>query len=70
MLGGGVRGRLSDRLVVWLDRVVQLRHPERRRHARQACERLAERKKETPHTDRDDILTFMDYIEVDEGRTL
>jgi len=33
-------------------------------------ERLAERKKETPHTDREDILTFMDYIEVDEGRTL
>ena len=33
-------------------------------------ERLAERKKETPHTDRDDILTFMDYIEVDEGRSL
>ncbi|MGJ8697930.1 MAG: DUF5069 domain-containing protein [Verrucomicrobiaceae bacterium] len=33
-------------------------------------ERLAQRKKETPHTDRDDILTFMDYIEVDEGRTL
>jgi len=33
-------------------------------------ERLAQRKKETPKTDRDDIQTFMDYIEVDEGRTL
>lgn len=33
-------------------------------------ERLAERKKETPHTDRDDIMSFMDYIEVDEGRSL
>jgi hypothetical protein len=32
--------------------------------------RLAERKKEDPHTDRDDILSFMDYIEVDEGRSL
>ncbi len=33
-------------------------------------ERLAERKKEDPKTDRDDILSFMDYIEVDEGRSL
>jgi len=33
-------------------------------------ERLAGRKKEAPHTDRDDILTFLDYIEVDEGRSL
>jgi len=33
-------------------------------------ERLADRKKEAPHTDRDDILTFLDYIEVDEGRSL
>ena len=33
-------------------------------------ERLAARKKEDPRTDRDDILTFMDYIEVDEGRSL
>jgi hypothetical protein len=33
-------------------------------------QRLAERKKEEPKTDRDDILTFMDYIEVDEGRSL
>ena len=32
--------------------------------------RLAKRKKEDPRTDRDDILTFMDYIEVDEGRDL
>ena len=32
--------------------------------------RLAERKKEDPKTDRDDILSFMDYIEVDEGRNL
>ena len=32
--------------------------------------RLAERKKEDPQTDRDDILTFMDYIEVDEGRSI
>ena len=32
------------------------------------AQRLAERKKEAPHTDRDDILTFMDYIEADEGR--
>ncbi len=32
--------------------------------------RLAERKKEDPKTDREDILTFMDYIEVDEGRGL
>jgi cytochrome P450 len=32
--------------------------------------RLAERKKEDPHTDRDDILSFMDYIEIDEGRSL
>jgi cytochrome P450 len=32
--------------------------------------RLAERKKEDPKTDRDDILSFMDYIEVDEGRSL
>jgi cytochrome P450 len=32
--------------------------------------RLAKRKKENPDTDRDDILTFMDYIEVDEGRSL
>lgn len=32
--------------------------------------RLAERKNEDPRTDRDDILTFMDYIEVDEGRSL
>lgn len=32
--------------------------------------RLAERKAETPETDREDILSFMDYIEVDEGRTL
>lgn len=31
---------------------------------------LAERKKEDPRTDRDDIITFMDYIEVDEGRDL
>ena len=34
------------------------------------AERLTERKKETPHTDRDDIMSFMDYIEVDEGRSL
>jgi hypothetical protein len=34
------------------------------------AERLAARKKEDPRTDRDDILTFMDYIEVDEGRSL
>lgn len=34
------------------------------------AERLATRKTEAPHTDRDDILTFMDYIEVDEGRDL
>ena len=34
------------------------------------AQRLAERKKESAHTDRDDILTFMDYIEVDEGRVL
>jgi hypothetical protein len=33
-------------------------------------QRLSERKKEDPKTDRDDILTFMDYIEVDEGRSL
>jgi hypothetical protein len=33
-------------------------------------ERLAERKKEAPHTDREDVLTFMDYIEADEGRPL
>ena len=33
-------------------------------------DRLAQRKKEDPKTDRDDIQTFMDYIEVDEGRTL
>ncbi len=33
-------------------------------------ERLSERKKEDPKTDRDDIQTFMDYIEVDEGRSL
>ncbi len=33
-------------------------------------DRLAERKKEQPHTNREDILTFMDYIEVDEGREL
>lgn len=33
-------------------------------------ERLAQRKKEAPETDREDIQTFMDYIEVDEGRTL
>ncbi len=33
-------------------------------------ERLAIRKKEAPHTDRDDILTFMDYIEVDEGHNI
>jgi len=32
--------------------------------------RLAERKKEDPRTDREDILTFMDYIEVDEGRSI
>jgi len=32
--------------------------------------RLAERKKESPSTDRDDICTFLDYIEIDEGRTL
>ncbi len=32
--------------------------------------RLAERKKETPKTDRDDIQSFMDYIEIDEDRTL
>lgn len=32
--------------------------------------RLAERKKEDPDTDRNDILSFMDYIEVDEGRSL
>ncbi len=32
--------------------------------------RLAERKKDDPRTDRDDILCFMDYIEVDEGRTI
>jgi len=32
--------------------------------------RLAERKREDPRTDRDDILTFMDYIEIDEGRDL
>jgi hypothetical protein len=34
------------------------------------ADRLAARKKEDPRTDRDDILTFMDYIEVDEGRDL
>ena len=34
------------------------------------ADRLAERKKETPHTDRDDIMSFMDYIEIDEGRSL
>lgn len=34
------------------------------------ADRLAARKKEDPRTDRDDILTFMDYIEVDEGREL
>jgi len=33
-------------------------------------DRLAARKKEDPKTDRDDILTFMDYIEVDEGRSI
>lgn len=33
-------------------------------------QRLAERKKEDPKTDRPDILTFMDYIEADEGRML
>ena len=33
-------------------------------------ERLAERKKEDPRTDRDDIITFLDYIDVDEGRSL
>ena len=33
-------------------------------------QRLAERKKEDPKTDHDDIITFMDYIEVDEGRSL
>jgi len=33
-------------------------------------ERLAERKKEAPHTDRNDIHTFLDYIEVDEGREI
>lgn len=33
-------------------------------------ERLEERKKEAPHTDRADILSFIDYIEVDEGRTI
>ena len=33
-------------------------------------DRLSERKKEDPRTDRDDILCFMDYIEVDEGRSL
>ena len=33
-------------------------------------ERLAQRKKESPTTDRDDIHTFMDYLGVDEGRTL
>jgi|TARA_B110000037_G_C17121642_1_gene506105 hypothetical protein len=32
--------------------------------------RLADRKKEDSKTDRDDILTFMDYIEVDEGRSI
>lgn len=32
--------------------------------------RLGERKKENPDTDRDGILSFMDYIEVDEGRSL
>ena len=32
--------------------------------------RLAERKKDDPRTDRDDILSFMDYIEIDEGRSL
>lgn len=33
-------------------------------------ERLAERKKEDPRTDRDDIITFVDYIDIDEGRSL
>ncbi|MDA7881535.1 DUF5069 domain-containing protein [Akkermansiaceae bacterium] len=33
-------------------------------------DRLAERKKETPHTDCDDIMSFMDFIEIDEGRSL
>jgi cytochrome P450 len=31
-------------------------------------ERLAERKKESGFADRDDIVTFMDYIDADEGR--
>lgn len=34
------------------------------------ADRLAKRKKEAPKTDREDILTFMDYIEVDEGRSI
>lgn len=33
-------------------------------------ERLAERKKEDPKTDRDDIITFLDYLDIDEGREL
>ena len=33
-------------------------------------ERLAKRKKEDPKTDRDNILTFMAYIEIDEGRNI
>lgn len=33
-------------------------------------ERLEERKKEAPHTDRADIHNFVDYIDVDEGRTI
>lgn len=33
-------------------------------------ERLAQRKKEDPKTDRDDVLTFADYIDIDEGRSL
>lgn len=33
-------------------------------------ERLASRKREDPRTDREDILTFADYIEIDEGREL
>ena len=32
--------------------------------------RLAKRKKEDPKTDRADILTFIDYIEIDEGRSI
>lgn len=36
----------------------------------QMSERLAQRKKEDPKTDRDDIITFLDYLDIDEGRSL